>query len=115
MLAFYMDQHVRAEITQGLRLRGIDVLTAFEDGAAAIDDEQLLIRATSLSRIFVTQDQDLLSIAKRWQRTSREFPGLAFAIQKSIDIGRTIEYLQLIAELKSPEEMRNQVEYLPAR
>ena len=28
MLAFYMDQHVRAEITRGLRQRGIDVLTA---------------------------------------------------------------------------------------
>jgi Domain of unknown function (DUF5615) len=115
MLAFYMDQHVRAEITQGLRRRGIDVLTAFEDGAAAIDDELLLIRATALARILVTQDYDFLGIVSHWQRTSREFPGIVFAIQERIDIGRMIEYLELIAQLKTADEMRNQVEYVPMR
>ena len=34
MLSVYMDHHVPAAITEGLRSRGIDVLTAFEDGHA---------------------------------------------------------------------------------
>jgi len=33
-LAVYMDQHVPRAITNGLRLRQIDVLTAAEDGAS---------------------------------------------------------------------------------
>jgi hypothetical protein len=32
--SFYMDVHVRKAVTDGLRLRGADVLTAQEDGAA---------------------------------------------------------------------------------
>jgi len=41
-LRFYMDMHVPAAITQGLRRRGIDVLTSQEDGTREADDEVLL-------------------------------------------------------------------------
>ena len=34
-IAFYMDHHVPHAITLGLRLRGVDVITAYEDGAKA--------------------------------------------------------------------------------
>jgi hypothetical protein len=115
MLSFYMDHHIHRAITEGLRRRGIDVLTAFEDGTDEQDDELLLERATSLGRIIVSQDQDFLRIAHRWQSTAREFPGVLYAIQERVDIGQTIEYLELIAVLKSPDEMQNQVEYIPLR
>jgi hypothetical protein len=115
MLAFFMDQHIRIEITEGLRLRGIDVLTAFEDGRSDADDDVLLDRATALGRVFVSQDQDLLRITSKWQQLGRAFAGVTFAIQQDIDIGGTIEYLELIAHAMSAEEMRNHVEYLPAR
>jgi hypothetical protein len=35
MLRLYMDVHVKAAITAGLRRRGIDVVTAQEDGVPA--------------------------------------------------------------------------------
>lgn len=38
MLALYMHHHVPRAITEGLRLRGIDVITAYEDGASDMDD-----------------------------------------------------------------------------
>jgi hypothetical protein len=113
MLAFYMDHHVHRGIIDGLRRRGIDVLTAFEDGCERFDDEALLERATTLGRILFTQDQDFLEIAPRWQTSARYFPGIVYAIQQNIDIGGAIEYLELIAHLKSPEEMRDSVEYVP--
>jgi len=115
MLAFYMDHHVHRSITEGLRRRGIDVITAFEDGREQDDDEALLERATALDRILVSQDEDLLKIAMRWQRASREFSGLVYAIQQHIDIGGSIEYLELVAHLKAAFEMRNSVEYVPTR
>jgi hypothetical protein len=34
----YVDVHVRRAITEGLRLRGVDVLTAQEDGASRLND-----------------------------------------------------------------------------
>lgn len=115
MLSFYMDHHIHASITEGLRRRGIEVLTAFEDGRAATDDEALLERATVLGRILVSQDDDVLRIAARWQSSARRFSGVAFAIQQHIEIGRTIEYLELIAHLKTADEMRNHIEYIPAK
>lgn len=115
MLAFLMDQHIHLAITEGLRRRGIDVLTAFEDGRSDADDEVLLQRATDLNRIFVSQDQDLLRITAEWRRTGRTFAGVAFGIQQDLDIGGTIEYLELTAHAMSPEEIRNNVVYIPSR
>ena len=40
-----MDHHVPAAVSAGLRSRGVDVLTAAEDGSAALEDEPLLERA----------------------------------------------------------------------
>ena len=38
----YMDVHVPAAITAGLRRRGLDVLTSQEDGSDTLSDERLL-------------------------------------------------------------------------
>jgi hypothetical protein len=38
----YMDVHVPRAVTNQLRLRGVDVLTAQEDGAAELGDAELL-------------------------------------------------------------------------
>ncbi|MFL6215812.1 MAG: hypothetical protein ACJ74J_18155 [Blastocatellia bacterium] len=41
-----MDVQIRRALTEGLRLRGVDVLTAQEDGADELSDHELLDRAT---------------------------------------------------------------------
>lgn len=35
-----MDVHVKRAVTEGLRLRGVDVLTAQEDGTAEFEDPE---------------------------------------------------------------------------
>ena len=72
-LTFYMDHHVPRAITVGLRLRGIDVLTAYEDDRSELDDPQLLDRATELKRVLFTQDDDLLAEAARRQKADTFF------------------------------------------
>jgi hypothetical protein len=42
-------------VTYALRLRSIDVLMAQEDGAAELDDDRLLQRATELGRVLFSQ------------------------------------------------------------
>ncbi len=60
MLAIYMDHHIPRSITDGLRLRGVDVITAYEDGSSDMDDSALLDRAGELGHILFTQDDDLM-------------------------------------------------------
>jgi hypothetical protein len=115
MLAILLDHHIRAEIATALRHRGLDVLTAFDDGSSRIDDEELLARATLLGRVLVSQDRDLLAIAARWQEEGRPFAGLVFAGKQDADVGSTCEWLLLVAEVMLPEEMQNRVEFVPER
>ncbi len=112
-LRYYMDQHVPAQITDGLRRRGIDVLTAYEDGQSKESDEDLLARATALGRILFSQDTDFLIISGQWQRAGRDFVGIVYAHQLNVTIGRAIRDLELLARVVEPEEMSNRVEYLP--
>ncbi len=74
--SLYMDVHVARSITDGIGRCGIDVLSAQADGAATATDEELLLRATTQSRLLFTQDNDFLEIARRWQSTERQSKSL---------------------------------------
>jgi hypothetical protein len=108
-----MDQHIPGPITTELRHRGIDVMTAHEDGAAELDDEVLLERAIHLGRVLFSQDRDLLIITHHWLETGREFSGLIYAHQLNITIGRAVRDLELLAQVLDPTDMHNHIEFLP--
>jgi hypothetical protein len=112
-LRLYLDHHIRAEITSGLRRRQIDVLTAYEDQRHESDDAAILDRAAELGRVLFSQDTDLLAHAAEWQRAGRNFPGLIFAHQLGITIGRSVEDLELICLTCDSDEIENRVIYLP--
>lgn len=109
----YMDVHVHRAITNGLRMRGVDVLTAQQDGFRRATDDRLLDRATELGRVLFSQDDDLLVEAKRRQVEGIEFAGVIYAHQMRITIGRCVAELELIAKLAEPDELANRVEFLP--
>jgi Domain of unknown function (DUF5615) len=108
-----MDAHVPRAITQGLRHRGVTVLTAQEDAADRLDDPALLDRATALGHVLFTQDADLLAEAARRQRSGETFAGVAYAHQQSASIGRLLADLEVLAKALDPVDMMNRVEYLP--
>jgi uncharacterized protein with PIN domain len=112
-VALYMDVHVHRAITNGLRIRGVDVLTAQQDGFRQASDTRLLDRATELGRVLVSQDDDLLAEAKQRQVEGVGFAGVIYAHQMRITIGQCVHDLELIAKLAEPEELANRVEYLP--
>lgn len=113
MLRFYMDHHVHSAITAGLRRRGIDCLTAYEDSAHRLEDESLLTRATALDRVLFSQDVDLLQITSRWLSGGMHFAGLIYGEQLGLTIGQAIRDLELIAKVLEPEEMRDRIERIP--
>ncbi len=112
-VSLYMDHHVPKAITVSLRLRGVDVITAHEDGADQLDDDELLKRAHELGRALFTQDDDLLAEAAKCQRDGIEFSGVIYGHQLRVTIGICIQDLELIAKSGETEELKNQVIFLP--
>jgi predicted nuclease of predicted toxin-antitoxin system len=100
-----MDHHVPRAITNGLRLRGVDVLTAHEDGASELGDPALLDRAEELGRVVFTQDDDLLAEATRRQRQELTFGGVIYAHQLRVSIGDCVRDLELIAKVGEPADI----------
>jgi len=100
-------------ISDQLRRRGVDLLTAIEDGRKELQDDELLERAGSLGRVTFTQDIRFKSMAEEWQRSRRPFAGLLFGHQLGGTIGHFVRDLELIAKASEPEEWHNIVEYLP--
>lgn len=114
-LRLYMDVHVPYPITLQLRLRGVAVVTAQEDGAEELTDSMLLDRASSLGCVLFTQDIDFLREATRRQNIAKPFAGIIYAHQLNITIGECIEELELLAQATQPSEWANRLEYLPLR
>jgi hypothetical protein len=112
-LKLYLDHHVPRAIATGLRLRQIDVVTAYEDHAHELSDPALLDRATSLGRVLFTQDDDLLVEATQRQRAGIAFEGVIYAHQQDISIGQCVVDLELIAVAGTETDIANQVIYLP--
>jgi len=113
MISIYMNQHIPRAITEGLRLRGVDVITAYEDGVGEVGDAELLDRATKLGRGLFTQDNDLLAEAAMRQKEGVPFNGVIYAHQMRVSIGTCIHDLELIAKAGEAEDLANKVQFLP--
>jgi len=108
-LALYMDHHVPKAITNGLRARGVDVITAHEDGTDQFDDPELLDRANELHRILYTQDDDLLIEATRRMQEGISFHGVIYGHQLRVSIGGCVRDLEIMAKAGEAEDIINQV------
>ncbi len=114
-IRLYMDHNVPASITSGLRARGVDVLTAAEDGTHRLPDAQLLDRATALGRVLVTQDKDLISEGAARQRAGVEFAGVIYGHPLRVLVGQCIAELELICGVYDSVEFKNRIQYLPLK
>jgi predicted nucleotidyltransferase len=100
-----MDDNVPAAITTGLRIRGVDVLTALEDGHHTMPDAQLVDRAHVLGRVLFTRDDDLIAEAVQRQQQGTPFHGVIYAHQLRVSIGAAVRDLELIAKAAEPEDL----------
>ena len=112
-IAFYMDENVHRGITDGLRIRDVDVLTVQEDGRTGFRDPIILDRATELERVLFSQDDDFLAEATRRQQERINFSGVVYAHKLRVSVGDCVHDLEIIAKAAYPEELANRVQYLP--
>jgi hypothetical protein len=108
-----MDEHVHRAITEGLRLRGVNVLTAQEDGRRNTDDSILLDRAGAMGRVLFSQDEDLPAEAKLRLENGIPFGGVIYGHQLYLTIGICVRELEFLARVADPEDLVNRVEFIP--
>ncbi len=106
-IRFYMDEHVPRAVTQGLRRRGVNVLTVQEANLSGAEDEQHLDLALRDGRGIFTQDADFL----RLHAAGQPHRGIVYASQQT-SIGAILQGVMLIHDLLSPEDMAGHVEFL---
>jgi len=109
----YMDVHMPQAVTEQLRRRDVEVITAIEDGRTEASDEQLLERSTRLARVMVTFDVRFKAMAEEWQRSGRIFGGLIYAHPLRVSIGQLVQDLELIAKATARTDWLNIIERLP--
>lgn len=107
-IRYQFDEHLPSVIAAELRRRGIDALTASEAGIRSKPDDEVLAFAHAEARVVVTSDQDFLRLDAKRTRPS----GIVYSAQGSRSIGEMVDYLVLICEVKTADEMVGQVEYV---
>lgn len=108
-----MGHNVPRSITDGLRARGVAIITSYEDNSNEFDDSELLDRASEVGCVLFTRDFNLLQEATKRQREGKQFKGVIYAHQLRISIGACIQNLELIAKVGEPEDLVDRVEFLP--
>lgn len=106
-IKFYLDEHVPRALAEGLRRRGVDVLTVQEAGNSGLSDHEQLNFALEEGRVVVTMDSDFLRLAVQ----SLPHAGIAYASPRK-SIGDLIGALRLLSDVLTPAEMENHVEFL---
>jgi hypothetical protein len=112
-IRYYMDEQVPRQITIGLRLRNVDVLTVQEDDRAGLDDLDVLLRAIELQRVLFTRDDDFLTISNDYFQAGKGFTGIVYAHQQLASIGDCVRDLEVIAQVCEMSDFVNYVQYLP--
>lgn len=111
MLSAYADECVDVAIIDGLRRRGMDVVTARDRNQLHTDDEILLETATAEDRILLTNDPDFLRINTAWLSTSRPHSGIVFWPQ-TLPIGDAVIRILGFAARTSPADAENDVAFI---
>ena len=106
-VSFYTDEHVSRAVIQGLRHRGIDVLTVPEAGLMGASDEEHLSQARREGRVIFTQDDDFLRLAAAGVPHS----GIVYARQHT-SVRDILHGLRLIYEVLDAEEMAGSIEFI---
>ena len=111
MLSGFADEHVKAAIVEGLRLRGMDVVTAQERDQRQVDDEALLAVATREGRLLLTNDADFLRIHSRWLSHQKSHAGIVFWRQ-DLAVGPAVRRILQYALKSSPADAANALRFL---
>jgi uncharacterized protein with PIN domain len=107
-LALLCDEHIPYQIVEGLRRRGVDVVTVQEADLRAAEDDVLLEVAHQQGRVLYTNDTDFL----RLHAVGIPHAGIFYHHSLTHSLGEAIRVVALACEVLSANETRNRLEFL---
>ncbi|HLA00076.1 MAG: hypothetical protein A2Y48_10545 [Nitrospirae bacterium RIFCSPLOW2_12_42_9] len=111
-LKIYTDENVDVRIVEGLRKKGVNAFSAIEKGMTGVSDVEHFNYASEIQAVIFTHDHHFLEIAKTLFKEGKDHWGVIFVEITRLSVGESIKRLALYAEVLSPDEMKNQVEFL---
>jgi len=106
-IRFYLDENVANEVAAGLCTRKIMAMTTPEADHMGWSDEEHLIFAREQKWVLVTQDDDLLTLARKI-----EHGGIAYYKPQTRSVKRILQGLFALHQELSQEDMQNAVRFL---
>ena len=106
-VCYYLDEHIPPAVAQGLRNRGVEVVTVNEADMLGADDNEHLTFTQTESCVLVTHDDDFLRlVAERVPHS-----GIVY-VPRERSIGEMVRGLRRLAEVFEEEEETSRVEFL---
>jgi hypothetical protein len=110
----YLDEDAMARaFVQGLRARGVDVTTAFEEGVTEQDDRDQLVWAAQQERVLYTFNVgDFCRLHAEYMLQGKHHAGIVVVPRQRYTVGEQIRLLLRLLHTMSAEEMRDRLEFL---
>lgn len=103
---FLLDEHIDRAVARALRQAGIDARTVAEAGLRQRPDDDLIAFGLSVERVIVMLDRDFL----RRHHEGEHHAGIVYCRAGTQTIGQFIEFLTLLHDTYSAEEMMGRLE-----
>ena len=110
----YLDEDgMDRDLVRALRAHQVDVITALEAGMLNRDDaDHLAIASTQGRALFSYNASDYYRIHTELLTAGESHAGLILAPQQRYSIGEQVRRLLALISARTPEEMRDQAEFL---
>jgi hypothetical protein len=114
-IRLYCDEEsMRHSLVIALRSRGMDVTTALDDNMVDRNDSDHLDHATRQGRVIFSFNRgDFYQLHREYLAQGRTHAGIVLAKQQ-YSVGELMRRILRLSAARSPEQMRNQVEFLSA-
>lgn len=113
-MPLYFDEDASARaVAHNLRLRGVDVTIAVDEGRAGLPDPAQLEYAAQQGRVICTCNiRDFVPLHKDYLAQGKAHAGIILLHQQRFSIGQQVLRFLHLLDAKTAEELRNSIEYL---
>lgn len=113
-IRLYIEEDAMARtLVQGLRARGVDLTTVVDEGMKGRDDNEQLERATQQRRVIYTFNVgDFCKLHRDYAAAGKSHAGIIVVYRQRYSVGEQIRRLIELIGMKSPEEMRDRLNFL---
>jgi len=102
-------------LVRALRARGLDVVTAFDEGMIDQDDDLHLDYAAKHGRVLYSFNRgDFYQLHTQYLKHGKKRAGIILAHQQHYSVGDQLRRILKLSAAKSAEEMENWIEFLSA-